>query len=287
VRALVAAFVLAALPFGAHAEWIFDAEPALSYASNLSNAQHTTDAHGDEALRLDLSGGQFVALSGADTLTATIEFETEQYRRYQPLSHVDAGGAVAYRHKFGLGYAAPWVSLSASAARQFYRDSIRDGDRIQLQISGGRRISERLDASAGWVHDRRDAHGGAPEVPGISGQVFDLNGNSVFVRLGYAACDRLSLSVRVDARRGDIESTAEPGYAIYSVSSAIAEDPTFGADAYAYRLRGTTYAGRLGASWALGAHSSINLDGNIQRTLAANSIDYHGNGATLSYIYRY
>ena len=52
--------------------------------------------------------------------------------------------------------------------------------------------------------------------------------------------ERLQIGGRVSVRRGDVESTTRQNLDIFLASDAIAADPTFGSDFYAYRLRGTT-----------------------------------------------
>ena len=88
-------------------------------------------------------------------------------------------------------------------------------------------------------------------------------------------------------RRGDVESTTRRNAEIFEASSAIAADPTFGSDFFAYRLRGTTGTVTLTGSWALDQRSSLNLVFADERTRAYESIGYRSYDIALSYAYRY
>ena len=87
--------------------------------------------------------------------------------------------------------------------------------------------------------------------------------------------------------RGDVVATTRPDFDIFVVSDAIAADPTFGPDFFAYRLRGTTDTAKLSASWALDERSSLNVVYVEERTDAAGGIYYRSHSANLVYAWRY
>ncbi len=186
-----------------------------------------------------------------------------------------------------LGYAAPWILLAASASHDNYHQDIRDGDRVELRAELGKRFTETFDAAFGARFERRYAKNDAPVVPSISGKVFDLRGRSAYVRAGYAVSDQLLLGVDLAVRRGDVVATTRRDFQIFAVSDAIAADPTFGSDFFAYRLRGTTDTAKLTASWALDERSSLNFAYTDERTDAAGGIIYRSHSANLVYAWRY
>jgi hypothetical protein len=271
----------------AEAEWLLDVDAGGFYDSNLTRAQNQPDIRADGAATLAASAGSFFALSGNDGLTPTIDARGEAYHRFHGLNVVGIGGSAVYRHKFGLGYAAPWLTLAGTAAYDAYQQDLRTGAHWAVWAELGQRFNERFDAAIGGVLERRYAQNGEPVVPGISGKVFDLRGESVYLRLGYAATDTLFLGAKVSVRRGDVESTTRRNAEIFEASSAIAADPTFGSDFFGYRLRGTTGTVTLTGSWALDQRSSLNLVLADERTRAYESIGYRSYDIALSYAYRY
>jgi len=273
----------------AHAEWLFDVDAGARYESNVTRAQQQADVRGDGAATLVASAGAFFALSGADGLTVAANASTESWHRFHGLNLVSIGATAAYKHKFGLGYAAPWISLAVSGSHDDYRSAIRDSNRIEAHAELGRRFSEAFDASLGAVYDRRYARNDQPVVPDISGRVFDVHGRSAFVRAGYALSEELHAGADFGARRGSVVSTTRQHLDIFLESDAIAADPTFGDDFFAYRLRGTstTKTAALTLSWALSNRSSLNFRYADERTSAYEGLDYRGRVAALSFAYSY
>jgi hypothetical protein len=288
---LIGPIVSAALFFGscavAAAEWLFDVDAGAFYDSNLSRAQKSSDVRADAAAALAASAANFFALTGNDSLTLSIDGRAEAYHRFHGLDSLGAGATADFRHKFGLGYGAPWLRITASGSYDGYQENLRSGARLDARAELGQRLSEQFDAAIGGTLDRRYAQHDEPVVRGISGKVFDLRGHSAYVRAGYAATEALLLDARVEVRRGDVVSSTRRNLEIFEASSAIAHDPAFGEDFFAYRLRATTGTATVSASWAINARSSLNLVYAAERTRAYDDLDYHSYRVDFSYAYRY
>jgi hypothetical protein len=124
----------------ARAEWRFDVDAGARYESNLTRAQEQPDIRGDGAATLFASAGSFFALSGADGLTLDVNAATEAWHRFQGLNRISIGATASYKHKFGLGYSAPWLSLGLSGWHDDYRSAIRDSDRLEARAELGQRF---------------------------------------------------------------------------------------------------------------------------------------------------
>ena len=270
-----------------HAEWQFDGDAGARYDSNLSQAQQQPDVRADTAATLLASGGYFFALTGADGLTLDVNAASEAWNRFHGLNEISIGGSASYRHKFGVGYSVPWLSATLVGLREYSRSAIRDSNAFLARAEFGQRLTETFDASIGGVYDLRRAENDLPVVPGISGKVFDLRGKSVFVRAGYAISEQLQVGANFAVRRGDVVSSTRQNLDIFLASSAIAADPAFGDDFFAYRLRGTTQTATLSSSWALSDRSSLNFAYIDGRTRAYEGLDYRGRVAELSFTYSY
>jgi hypothetical protein len=271
----------------ARAEWFYDVRPGGLYDDNLTRAQQAADVRGDGAATLAAAAGWFHAPSGGDGITLALEANSEAYARFHGLNLISFGGSAAYRHKFGLGRDVPWASISISAAHDDYRSDIRDGNRLEARLEVGRRLTDNFDASFGVATDRRFASNDRPVVPGISGKVFDLRGLSAFARAAYDITDRLQVGGRAAVRRGDVESTTRQNLDIFLASDAIAADPAFGSDFYAYRLRGTTATANATLSWALSERSSLNLSYAVARTTSYDDLNYLSRIGTILLAFRY
>ena len=272
----------------AQADWDIGATIGAFYDDNLTRAQDAVDKRAAGAAVANVSATNFIPFTGSDSVTFALYGRGEQYTRYDGLSNLVGGGTASWRHKFGLGYEAPWVSVAVGASYDDYRDDLRTSTRLDVRAEGGMRLSEQLDGSAGVYWERRYDNHGESIVPGIAGTVFDLTGQGAFVRAGYALTNEWYVGVKAGVRRGDVESTSQRSFQIFLASSAITNDPVWGdPDLYAYRLRGTTYSGDLTASYALSDQSSLDLAYRYGFTRAAQGLEYTTNTIDLTFIHRF
>jgi hypothetical protein len=283
----LAGLLLSAIAMPVHAEWLIDIDAGAFYDDNLTRAQDRVDIRADGAATIAVAARSLIALGGFDTVSWGVDGHAEAFNRYHGLDSVAIGAAAVYRHKFDLGFDAPWVMAGATAGYHDYNNNLRDGGRFALRAAVGKRFDEAADATLGVFYDRRYARNDEPAVPGISGKVFDLRGQGVYATAGYVLTEELMLGGTVSVRRGDVVSTTSPGYSIYGASSAIAEDTAFGEVLYAYRLRGTTRTASITASWAFSDRSSINLVYFDERTSATDNLDYRSHIVNLTFAYRY
>ena len=271
----------------ATAEQTFAIDAEIFHDSNLTRAQYAADIRADAAAGLNVEARELWAPTGNDTFNVAAFARGEVYRRYHGLNDVVVGGRAELRHKFMLGYEAPWFLVSMEGSHDDYNDTLRDSNRFLANMELGTRFTRRWDAAAGVVYDRRYDNHGESLVPGIPGTVFDLRGFGGYARVGYAFNEIVYAGARLGVRRGDVESTAQQSLPIFLVSTAIAADPVFGSsDLYAYRLRGTTWTGSAMTSIALDERSSINLSYADERTYAAYGNQYKSRVVTLLLTYR-
>ena len=95
----------------ASGDTLLDFQAGAFHDSNLTRAQDSADIRADRAAAVSASVGKYFALTGTDGLTLTIAVRSEVFDRYSGLSHVDIGAGGTYRHKFGLGFDAPWIVI--------------------------------------------------------------------------------------------------------------------------------------------------------------------------------
>lgn len=284
VVGLLAAFVGGS----ARADWEITTDAGGAYDDNLTRAQDAVDKRAAGAAIVSVSGLNFIPVNGSGAIVLTLYGRGELYNRYGGLSNAVFGASGAYRHKFGVGYAAPWVSLAVGGSYDKYRDELRTSTRLDIRAETGRRLDQQADVSAGIYFERRYDDHGESEVPGIPGDVFALAGQGAYAHAGYAFTNGLYVSVAGSVRRGDVESTAQPGPQIFFASGAIAEDPVWGdPNLYAYRLRGTTLGAALTASYALSDSSSVNASYRYDQTHAAQDLRYATNAVKLTFAYRF
>ena len=272
-RGLLLAVCLAAAQPAA-AQWSVETEAGLREDSNLGNARLAADVVSDHALQAAVSATQTVLLDNDDLVNWGGRLAGESYARFAGLNNFSLGASASYRHKLGLGAYAPWLRAAWSSTRLSYVDQIRDGWLHEVDFTAGKRLAERWNAWANFRLERRTAAAQEEEVPGISGDAFSQRSRALAVAAEYAPDDATLLTFGGLLRRGDVVSTSRPDYGVFAVSTAIAEDPTFGDERYAYRLTGTSYGLALGLAVSLGPRSRLDIGLQRQVTHAEGGNDY-------------
>jgi hypothetical protein len=262
-------------------------QTGIDYDNNVTRADRRDDVRGDAAATVAATFGWNNALSGRDSIDLMLDARAAAYGRFHGLNDVEWGGGMDYRHKFGVGFDAAWASLWLGASHDNFSDALRDSDRLSIRAALGKRFAEAFEASLGFAYDRRYGKTDAPVVPGISGRVFAVQGQTVFVRASCDATERLQILGELSVRRGDVVATTRPNLAIFTASQAIAADPMFGDDFFAYRLRGTTDTASIALSWALTNRSSLNIGYVDARTRATQGLAYRDAITNLTLAFRY
>lgn len=283
VKAFSCAIPLLCVSSSAVAEWIGNADVEIRHYGNVNNAQLGNDIAGDSASSASFSETGFFPLEDGYSLSVTGESIGEVFDRYTGLNSLSLGGALDLRKKWALGAYAPWTGLSLSSAHLNFANDIRNGWQHQIAIRGGQRIFERWDVRTEFMVERRTADTLQPDQPGISGDVFSQTSRTLTLDAEYALSERLFLTFGSLLRRGDAVTSARETTKIISSSHAIAVDPVFGPDFYAYRMTGTTYGLSVAMNIAVTPHSLLRASMARQVTQTEGDNDYANNVATLSW----
>lgn len=287
--AAMACLCLLALSRPVEAGWQLDAETAFVHDDNLTNAYYAFDVVGDWALDASVAAGRRIQLDGYSSLSVAAVLSGEKYFEVTGLDRVAAGVRATYRRKLGLGLEAPWVAVEFSTEHLSHEEDARDGWRHRVTLSAGRRLGRRWDLWAEAAFERRSADHVRPAFPGFSGAVFNLSSVGVKLNAVHSLGSRLFLTVGYELRRGDVVSTLlvfQPGESIYEVSTAVAADPAFGPEAYAYRLKGTSHTVGARLTALLGDGFAASLEYQRIVTLARGGNDYTKNIVRLSMSYQ-
>jgi hypothetical protein len=125
------------------------------------------------------------------------------------------------------------------------------------------------------------------EVPGLSGDAYSQDSHNLAANLEYSLSESAFIALALSARHGDVVSTAEPSARIFTAARALADDPAFGPEAYAYKLTGTTYGFRVGFDYALTVHSLLGCGFERFDTRADGGNDYTKSIVTITWDYRF
>ena len=275
------------MPYAAHGDWTLGGEVGFRHDNNVGNAQASPDIVGDSVVSARLSIFQLFPLGESYSVTVAGDLSGESFHRLTGLSNASVDGAFALKKKWGLGAFAPWARIGASVARSDYRDSYRNAWIYRATLASGQRIDERWNLWMEYAFERRAARAQAELVPGLSSDAFSQNSHNVAVNLEYSLGERTFLTLGLLGRHGDVESTTARSAKIYYASRALAEDPAFGPEAYAYRLTGTTYGFRVGINYAPTAHSLLGCGFERLETHADGGNSYTKSVPEITWDYRF
>jgi len=269
------------------AEWVGNTEVGIRHDSNINNAQLANDIADDSVLGAGVSATGFFPFEAGNSLSLSGESRGEVFNNYTGLNSLSLGAALALRKKWALGPYAPWTGLTLSLARLDYANNIRNGWRHQAAIRGGKRLFERWDVRAEYLVERRTADALLPIRPGISGDVFSQASRVMTLNAEYTWSDRLFLTLGSLLRHGDVVATTRRSLKIFSASKAIAADPVFGPNFYAYRMAGTSYGLNIDMNIAVTPRSLLHASLVRQLTHAEGGNNYARNVAMLAWNYNF
>lgn len=271
----------------AQSAWLLDADAGLLHDSNLPRARLSADIQSGWAATGGLSGGYAHALDGYTGVTATADARIARYDGLSGLNLDALGVTLGIRRKLGLGSNVPWAGASLSVSRENYGTGIRDSDRYSLTLETGYRFSERFDALVGGSVEKRNARTSQATVPGIPGDPFELYGRTLYARGTYALTERWDLAAGFSVRSGDVVASTRRNFQIFTASSAIAPDPAFGPDYFAYRLDGVTRTPWAGLNWALTEYSTLRVAYTRDLTYGANGFNYYNTIVSAVFLHRF
>ena len=276
----------------ARADWLLDTSITLQVNDNLPNASLDQDIKSDTAFDFGVSPGFYSQLSGYTSLTVTSDLGVTRQFDYQGLDLVAIGFTGALRHKFGLGQYAPWSRVAGSARYLEYDSGQRDGWLYSLSIEAGKLLAERFSVWGGYRFESRRADD-IISIPvlvtnfGIGGDAFDTDSHNLDVNAAYQINNQLSLILGYAFRTGDITSTTLRNREVFEASDAIAADPVFGPDRFAYRIDADTSIFSVGLSLAFNNHMSLNVNYVYQDSDAYEDLTYSNNLVRFELLYSY
>jgi hypothetical protein len=285
--AYAALVVLGAMPYVAHSDWIFGADAGVRHDDNVGNAEYRDDIVADTILGARLSMFRLFPLDESYSVTVGGDVNGESYHRLTGLSNVSLEGVLMLKKKWGLGAFAQWARAGLSVGRSSYDDSYRNSWVYRATLASGRRIDERWNLWADYAYERRAARTAVQEVPELSGDAYSQNSHNVAANLEYSLNESTFLVLGLLARHGDVVSTTSPGSGIYTSSLALAEDPAFGPEEYAYRLTGTTYGFRVGMNYSPTPHSLLGWGFTRLETHAAGGNNYTKSMPQITWDYQF
>lgn len=290
---LVTALCMSAGPTRAEwVEWIVDAEARATVNDNVNYSAFSNDELDDNSLSALVSLGRVFQFSDFTRLRLTADVDAGAFNEYNKLNYTQLGATAALHTKFGIGRDAPWVRLHVMGASLGVASNIRDDSTLyEIGARVGKRITSRLDATAGVAYRSRNGRDNNPVVlANVPTNVFDQDSTTVSLSLDYLLGERFFLTAGYSYRDGEFDSACTGPNVARVLAAENVKAITFD-DAFkltvpmcAYKLDGTVHLVELGLSYALGQRSSLRL-GVEHRSGEGKVLTYDNTLGRLAFIY--
>jgi hypothetical protein len=258
----------------------------VTYDDNVSRAREDDKFH-DTLSTLNLGAGLPWRLTPTARVVISANLGGEHASRFDGLGryYADIQAEIQYRRS-GL-FAEPIWGLFVKQAIDRYESTLRDGYRTGAGISVRKPVTDRVFLFGALAYNRRDGRT----------QVFDTSEVSLRGHLDYALSRRQTLYFGLEARDGDIVSTARPDLRFLDIADALVQDDVFtDVIRYSYRIEAYTGIGTLGYNQALGERAALDFSYRIaysqpkeqpSAAISSERLYYIDNQATVSLLIRF
>ncbi|KJR42261.1 hypothetical protein MCHI_001840 [Candidatus Magnetoovum chiemensis] len=253
-------------------EWAADTKLAVTYNDNVNKGLFEIIREHDLYVTPSASFGRYYQLADTTRLKLAVSLQAEFHNNFERLNTISPGISLALNHKFGIGKK-PWIQFTGSAHYLDVNDNARDSMVYSTGIKAGKRLNERIDASAAYTLSHRDGKSLEPISPLSSGNVFDQTTHTWSVISNFLLTQKLMLSVDYSFMYGDVDSSCNPTVAGWIINDvdAMTHDDGYDKPWCVYKVKANAHNISFGASYALSGHSSVNLGYTIIRAHAIGS----------------
>ena len=230
-----------------------DVRGAITHANNLNNAEISNQQQHDTILELDATLGFRKPLNEMAGLVAKAGVESDLHAKTTDINALTLIASLALVVQPDRSFSAPWFALSGDFRwRRHNNSDIRDGTLASVELSTGKRFTDRVSMRVGYEFMDRNAD---------EGRTFDLTQQTLSAVLDYQLSNRAKAYFKYQYLRGGLVTTALPMMKFRGVTRAFAMDPAFGPGFVAWRLDGRAQLFRFGANYRLAEKTA--LDGSI------------------------
>jgi hypothetical protein len=269
-------------------DWVWDADLAARYESNLNRASEHSEEEGAAVFRLAGQAGRFYQIGERTRLLVAADVAGDLYADFDELDAVEAGAELALLHKLGVGDA-PWLRPFASGGYRGVLDGERSGPQFAVGLAVGKRFSPRLDARLRYAFTRRYGGDGERVVPGVANDVFDQQHHEMGIEGNLLVTEALLFGAGFTYRRGDFDSNAQASrFAVLAHEDvdAVADDDVFGG--WVYRTEGNAYSPFVQLNYGVTDRWSVALGYRFQYAEGDDSgLRYRNHAVTGTVLFRY
>ncbi len=257
-----------------------------TYDDNVSRAREDDKFH-DTLSTLNLGAGLPLRLSGTTRLVLSANAGGEHADRFDGLGRYYADAQAEVQYRSSGQFAEPIWGIFVKQAADRYRSELRDGYRASAGLTVRKPLTDKVFLFGALAYARRDGRS----------KVFDTSEVSLRGHVDYSLSRRQTVYFGLEARDGDIVSTARPDLRFLDIADALVVDDVFtDTTRYSYRIEAYTGIGTLGYNYGLGERAALDISYRIAYSLpseqpsaaiSSERLYYIDNQATVSLLIRF
>ncbi len=262
------ALILFALPVMAYqAPWLFAAELASGYDSNVGNAGVSADRRSDVFAEFAIRGNRLYMPGDFISLELEGALRGRYYDSYEDLSFAAPEGVVRLNYRPAASFRTPTLTGEAVVGYREYASRLRDGGYYRLGLTLKQPLNTRLTGRVNTTWNRRLA----------GNAVFDYEFYSLGLSLDWQVFSRLLVYAGGARREGGLVSTSRDDAAIEQVARAWLPDDAIvdpDEEQLAYRLDTSADRYFAGLNYALKDGLSLDMQAQHQEADTYGGISY-------------
>jgi|SRR5579859_667981 len=286
LAAMACALAWAPCAFAALDDIRFRLNTDATYDDNVTRARKDDKLH-DSFGTLNLGANLPLELTSKSRLVLNANVGGEKFKLYSGLNRSYANFQGEFQYRSSGQFTEPIWGIFVRQGQDWYESDLRDGYRTSAGLSVRKPLTDKLFLFSALAYNQRDS----------KSTVFDTKEVSLRANLDYSLTRRQTLYFGLDARDGDIVSTARSNLAYFDIANAVVRDDAFtDTTRFAYRFKAYTGIATLGYNFAFGERVALDVayraaysrpHDQPSSVVTTEKIDYLDNQVTVSLLIRF
>jgi hypothetical protein len=249
-RAMVACVLGLAIPAHAELDDIrFRLTGDVTYDDNVSRARGDDQFH-DTFLTVNAGASVPFEMTSKTRLVLTGNIGGDKFDHFSGLNRTYANIQGEFQYRNSGEFGEPIWAVFARQGQDWYESDLRDGYRFSGGVSVRKPVTDRIFFFSAFTYNDRDS----------SSSVFDNRDISLRANVDYTLTRRQTLYFGLEARDGDIVSTAKANLKYLDIAEAVVKDDVFtDTTRFSYRLKAYTGIGTLGYNFAFAERAAFDF----------------------------
>ncbi len=288
-------FMLLLIPLNllaASKPYSFNLNTGILYDDNVARAVLSQDIESDTIFNLGFSADYRLPQSEHSVLLFAVGIDSYRYQDFDKLSSTILNTRVDYEIQPGHEFTSPWYLISLEYSLFNYSSSLRDSAGLSLDLSSGKRITDRISIRAGLVFENYSA----------DADEFDISNKRIYLSTDYKLSSSSILYLTLAFTDGDTATSttdqttasSKPSRDIrnaHHIPGELSSQPLRMDDAFkngfVYKLDTESSSIHLGHNYALSSHQSIDTSAFYYHSDSFGADTYDGIILQLSYLHRF